>query len=209
MQLNLSALEARAQAAAEVTGLPQSQVLLTLAPTVTPTTGKAFEPTLAMDLTPLQLALAGGPGTLTVTDSATTVSTVVAPPALSLMGHQVAVSNARPLSLSLLLLSLLVAAGIALMARRVRRLEEGAVFRSRYGSLLVLVEPISTRPGRPVVDVREIETLVKLAERYGLLILCWTRSGVETFVVQDESTTYRYRATTSTSSPVERVVADA
>jgi hypothetical protein len=210
VQLNLSALAARAQAAAAVTGLPESQVLLTLAPTVTPTTGKAFEPTLALDLTPLQLALAGGPSTLTVTDSATkTSSTVLAPPALSLMGHQLAVSNARPLSLWLLLLSLLTATGTALMARQARRLEEGAVIRRRYGSLLVVVQPISTPPGRPLVDVTEMKTLAKLAERYGLLILCWTRSGVETFVVQDESTTYRYRAGTATSSPVAHVATGA
>lgn len=40
----------------------------------------------------------------------------------------------------------------------------------------------------------EFATLVKLAERYGLLVLHWSRSNIETFVVQDESTTFRYRA---------------
>jgi signal peptidase I len=209
VQLNLSALGARAQAAAAVTGLPQSQVLLTLAPTVTPTTGKAFEPTLALDLTPLQLALAGGPSTLTVTDSTKSSSTVLTPPAVSLMGHQLAVSNARPLSLWLLALSLLIAVDVALMARQARRLEEGAVIRRRYGSLLVVVQPISASPGRPLVDVTEMKTLAKLAERYGLLILCWTRSGVETFVVQDENTTYRYRTGTAASFPVAHVATDA
>jgi hypothetical protein len=47
--------------------------------------------------------------------------------------------------------------------------------------------------GRPVIDVTTFATLAKLAERYGLLVLHWTRSGVETFVVQDENITYRYR----------------
>ena len=125
------------------------------------------------------------------------------------MGRQMALSTKSLLSFALLMMSMLVAGAIPVIARRTSRLGEGEASRSRHSSQLVLVEPISTRPGRPVVDVMEIETLVKLAERYGLLILCWTRSGVETFVVQDESTTYRYRATTSTSSPVERVVADA
>ena len=50
--------------------------------------------------------------------------------------------------------------------------------------------------GRQVIDVTTFPTLAKLAERYGLLVLHWNRSGVETFVVQDESITYRYRAGT-------------
>ena len=47
--------------------------------------------------------------------------------------------------------------------------------------------------GRPVVDVIEFATLARRAERYGLLVLHRRRSGVETFIVQDESTTYGYR----------------
>lgn len=47
-------------------------------------------------------------------------------------------------------------------------------------------------PGHRRERVRD--PLVKLAERYRLLVLHWSRSNVETFVVQDESTTYRYRA---------------
>ena len=59
--------------------------------------------------------------------------------------------------------------------------------------MLVPVHPMPAPPGRPVVDVPEFATLARLAERYGLLVLHWTRSGVETFVVQDEGATYRYR----------------
>jgi hypothetical protein len=58
---------------------------------------------------------------------------------------------------------------------------------------MVPVEPMSTPPGRPVVTVTDITTLVKLAERYRLLVLHWERSGIETFVVQDENTTYCFR----------------
>jgi hypothetical protein len=50
--------------------------------------------------------------------------------------------------------------------------------------------------GRQVIDVTTFPTLAKLAERYGLPVLHWNRSGMETFVVQDESITYRYRAGT-------------
>jgi hypothetical protein len=43
------------------------------------------------------------------------------------------------------------------------------------------------------VDVAERATPTKLAEHYGLLILHWSRDGVETFVVQDEATSQRFR----------------
>jgi hypothetical protein len=125
---------------------------------------------------------------------------------LAFKGRKIAVSTARTVSLGLLLLSLLAGAAITLIVSRGRRLDEAALIHRRYHSLLVVVHPISTAPGRPLVDVTEFPTLVKLAERYGLLILTWTRSGVETFVVQDENTTYRYRTGTRKTVRVEPVV---
>lgn len=59
VHLDLSALEARAAAAATVTGIPRSAVLITVSPTVTPTKGAVFAPRLGLDLTPLRLSLAG------------------------------------------------------------------------------------------------------------------------------------------------------
>lgn len=59
---------------------------------------------------------------------------------------------------------------------------------------------MSAPQGRPIIDVTTFSTLAKLAERYGLLVLHWARSCVETFVVQDENITYRYRAGTETIS---------
>ncbi len=43
------------------------------------------------------------------------------------------------------------------------------------------------------VDVADMETLARSATRYGLVILHWTRAGIDTFIVRDEATTYRYR----------------
>jgi hypothetical protein len=113
------------------------------------------------------------------------------------MGVQLAVSTARPLSLALVMLSLLVI--IIIIARRTNPTSEVEEIRRRFSSLLVRVEPMPTPHGHTVVDVTEPATLAKLAERYGLLILHWTRSNVETFIVQDDATTYRYRA--SVASP--------
>jgi len=58
----------------------------------------------------------------------------------------------------------------------------------------------------PVVDVAEFATLAKLSERCGQLVLHWTRSNIETFVVLDEGTTYRYR--TGSGAPTEAPTAD-
>jgi len=56
----------------------------------------------------------------------------------------------------------------------------------------------------------DFATLAKLAERYQLLVLHWSRSDVETFVVQDQATTYRYRtgAGMGISHPSGRAVAE-
>lgn len=71
---------------------------------------------------------------------------------------------------------------------------EAERIRARHKDLLLTVLPISLTPGRPVVDVIDVEALVHLAERYGLLVLHWQRSGVPTYVVQDEGATYRFRS---------------
>jgi hypothetical protein len=60
--------------------------------------------------------------------------------------------------------------------------------------MLVRVHPVHIPQGQQVVDVTEPATLVKLAERYGLPILHWTRGDVETYVINDDAITYRYSA---------------
>jgi hypothetical protein len=44
-----------------------------------------------------------------------------------------------------------------------------------------------------VVNVDNFPALVKLAERYGQMILTWRRPDADDFVVRDEGITYRYR----------------
>jgi signal peptidase I len=192
-RLHLSALQARADAAAKATGLPNDQILVTLAPTVTSTNGTVFTPTLRLTLDPLALSLAGSPNTLRVAGTSTTTSSTDSLNTLSLLGIQVPVYLARLLSLLVLLLSLLAAGAIVTAARRTRPSGEVEEIRRRWSSLMVRVHPVHTPQGRPIVDVAEPATLVKLAERYGLLILHWTRSDIETYVVQDDAITYRYR----------------
>ncbi|ALV42413.1 hypothetical protein AU252_15685 [Pseudarthrobacter sulfonivorans] len=194
IRLDLGTLEAKAQAASAVTGLPVGPVTIAVTPQVTTVTGAEFRPKLNLNLTPLQLTLAGAPDTLTVTDTTTTQQTALAPRMLGLNETRISAAAARVVSAVLLLAALAIGAIIMIFARRTTPGDEGAAIRRRYGALLVRVHPMPAPHGRPVIDVTTFPTLAKLAERYGLLVLHWSRSGVETFVVQDENMTYRYRA---------------
>jgi hypothetical protein len=79
-------------------------------------------------------------------------------------------------------------------------MREGEAIRRRYASMLARVQPVPIPAGHRVIDVTTFPTLAKLADRYGLLVLHWARSDVETFIVQDENTTYRYRAGSETAT---------
>ncbi|WP_426980026.1 DUF5305 family protein (plasmid) [Pseudarthrobacter sp. O4] len=165
-------------------------------PQVSTSKGPDFHPELKLNLTALQLSLTGAPDTLTVTDNTTTEQTATAPRMVGMNGVSISAALARFISAVLLLAALVTGAVIVVFARRTAPADEGAAIRRRYSALLVRVHPMSAPQGRPIIDVTTFSTLAKLAERYGLLVLHWTRSGVETFVVQDENITYRYRAGT-------------
>lgn len=206
VRLDLKALEDRAQAAAAETGMPASEVQIAIVPSVTTADGSTFEPVLTMMLTPLQLTLVGEESSLTVTDAASTTTTAAGPGTLSIAGRDVSVSTARTVSAVLLLGALLVALVLGLLALRGTRSSEGAMIRRRYAPILIQVQPMPHPAGRPVVDVVDFATLAKLAQRYGLLVMHWSRSNVETFVVQDEGTTFRYRAGTGSAETRAEVI---
>lgn len=207
VRLDLAAIDARAQAAALAAGIPTNQVSVAVVPTIKTARGASFTPALQLTLSPLQLALAGDAKALTVKDPATPVRTASTARSLSLLGHHLKVSTARVLADVLLLVALLAGVVLAVFARRSRPTDEADGIRRRYAPLLVAIHPMPTPPGRPVVEVTEFVTLARLAERYGLLVLHWSRSDVHTFLVQDEGTTYRYR--TGAGTTAEPVAVDA
>jgi hypothetical protein len=148
----------------------------------------------------LQLTLVGGPSALTVTDTTPTHRAGRAENTLGPAGYQASVSALRIASLVLALGGLLMLCLGGLASARAATSEAAAIKR-RYATMLLQVEPMTSPPGRPVVDVTDFPALARLAERYGLLVMHWTRSNVDTFIVHDDGITYRYRTGTGHTQP--------
>lgn len=190
--LDLRELDERAQRAAGVIGVPVDDVTVTIRPRFELSDGSSFAPELPLLLTANQLSI-GQDTQLHLRDPAMVARTVTAPRSLEILGRTMPVTTARILSTVVLAMVMLASLVLAGLARRAASRGEAENIRRRYAGILVPVHPMPTTPGRPVVDVTEFSTLVKLAERYGLLVLHWDRAGVHTFIVHDQGTTYRYR----------------
>jgi signal peptidase I len=202
VRLDLDALQGRADAASRANGLPSTSVNVDVVPAVKLTGGGTFAPKLSLTLAPLSLKPIGG---LTATSSTKVEGTRVVDASLSALGRSIRVSTARTAGVGALVLALLAGAAVATVVRRNGPVAEAERIRGRYRDLIMSVLPIALSPGRPVVDVPDIASLARLAERYGLLVLHWSRGGVDTYVVQDEGTTFRYR--TGAREDAELVVA--
>ena len=194
--LDLNALDARAQAAADATGLPGSPLTVAVVANIQTDSG-LFAPKMTLNVAPLEMTISGDPK---VTDSTSSPASTLIANTVGIGPFKLGVMTARILSLVLLLGSLIAAVLLFRIARRTPPVDEVTRITQRYGPLLATVEPIATPPNVPVIEVTEFATLAKLAERCGQLVMHWSRSDVETFVILDEGTTYRYR-TSSASTP--------
>jgi signal peptidase I len=195
MTLNLNDFQERARAAAKAIGTAEgAPVTVALTARVTAAGEPAFTAPLNFTLAPLAFTLAGGPGSLVVNSSTTTADATVVPRTIEVLHHPVmTASAARSYAVLLLLGAAVGAVAIALVARRDTPVRTRSEIERRFPQLLVHVEPMASPPGKPVVNVDNFPALVKLAERYGQMILTWSRPDADDFVVRDEGITYRYR----------------
>jgi hypothetical protein len=92
-----------------------------------------------------------------------------------------------------LLLALAAALLFAARGRR-RPLGPAASIDRRYRRLIVPIAGMSHDPARPPIDVTSIDVLAKLAEQSERLILHQRHEGIDTYLVDDEGTLYRYQA---------------
>ena len=193
VQLDLDQFDARAAAAAAATGLPASPLSVAIVPRIESKSDTPFEARLLLSVTPLQMSMASDAKSLIAQNSTNVPHETQVPRTISLVGRHITVAQGRTVANDILLVALLGAAVLWLIARHTRPSNEGADIRRRYSNVLAAVAPITTPPDRPLIEVDAFATLAKLAERCGLLVMHWSRSGVDTFVVLDENTTYRYR----------------
>ncbi len=170
----------------------------------------SLAPALSLEIGPTQLvfagvsasassaASAGGTSTSSPTvgysqteTGVVTTGTNSAPTSLTVLGVSPTISLLRWIALIGLLLSASVAV-YAFLRRRAEPFQETAHIQSHYGHLIV---PIVAGEdlGWPAVDVTTIKALAKLAESGQRLILHSRAAGVDTYLVNDEGTVYRYQ----------------
>jgi signal peptidase I len=137
------------------------------------------------------------PSELTPSASGSTTGEQSTPLTLALGPWRLSVSAARTLSLSAI--GIILAALLAILALlqpllalvRPRR-DESASIQARYGRLIVPVAHVARLPGDAVIDVADMQSLVKIAEHYDRSILYEGARDGDAYWVSDESGQFRY-----------------
>lgn len=110
---------------------------------------------------------------------------------LSLEVVRLSVATARAIVLGAI--AIVVCALLAILAFvRPRVRDESAVIQARYGRLIVPVARVWQQPGATVIDVADMEALVRIAEHYDRSILHEAAAAGDAFWVSDESGQFRY-----------------
>ena len=182
-------LTGSAQAIYTVAVLPRVQVEGTVGSQPVDAT---FSPALAFDLGDLRLqpSFDGGEGIGPLAPRESGSGTRTSDAEVSLGPVSLSVATARRVSL-LGVAALLLVGGVALGVRRRRPGgDESEWIEARHGHLIV---PVSRPPDHwaNVADVADFDALVRLADRYGRLILHLVGDG--SYVVEDGRNAYRYR----------------
>jgi signal peptidase I len=169
---------------------------------------ESFAPNAGFQLQPLELMPAASPPpaatgaaatsvpssetgfTPSATGTVTSVSAV--PDALQLAGHSIGYATIAWLALAGFLVAGSLGAFLVILLRRNRAFDEAARIRTRYGHLLVPIL-IGEDLGWPPVDVTSFKALARLAETTGQLILHHQADAVDTYLVNDNGTVYRYQ----------------
>jgi signal peptidase I len=138
------------------------------------------------------------------------------PQFVSLLFAQPSVATARTIVLSAI--AIIVGALVAILALlrplltllRPPRRDESASIIARYGGLIIPVARVQPLPGVAVIDVADMDALVRIAEHYDRSILHEASDRGESFWVADESGQFRYALGSSMramSGGDERIVA--
>jgi hypothetical protein len=151
---------------------------------------QAYSAGLNFALTGVQLQ-AGTPGNAAAANG-TVAMTSIAPNPLHILGHDMSYATLTWLGLLGALLCGVIAIPLGILLTRNRAFDEAARIRARYGHLLVPIL-VGDDLGWPPVDVGNFRALVRLAEASGQVILHHRADAVDTYLVNDNGTVYRYQ----------------
>ena len=188
--LDLNALQAQAEAGAAAAGIPASDLTITVIPTATTSAGD-FKPELPLKLSTQSLTLADGEESLVADESKDASTLSVQPNSVTFLGMSIGVWPMRILGLLLLVGG--VVAWLALQRRRPAPGVADMAAVHRHRELIIKVAAVDEHG--MCIDVADLDSLVRLAKRYALMIL-QVEGGAggagDMYYVQDESVTYRW-----------------
>jgi len=199
--LDLERLQRITDEVRELTGSGQTAYTVTVLPRIDvagrvggDAVDATFAPALSFDAGDLRLqpSLQGAEGVGPFAPREPGSGTRVVPAEVALGPLSLSVAAARRVSL-LGIAALLLLGGLALVSGRRRQGgDEHERILARYGQLLL---PVSSHSGswEHVIELADIEALVRLAEHQGKLILHVAEGNERSYVVEDGSTAYRYR----------------
>jgi hypothetical protein len=131
---------------------------------------------------------------------------------LVVAGVSLSVKTLRGIAVGGLLLSVLAAVLLIVLIKRSEPFGEAGRIQAQYGHLIVPIAGTAEDLAWAPFDVPNIEALVRLAEACDRLILHYREDTLDTYLVNDEGTVYRYQSRHSgvvwgewSTAPVARV----
>ena len=208
--LDLVALTEMTSRLEEATGIVGGQYTVTVTPDVEldgtlsgRPLSESFTPSLRFLLDPLQIQLLPegqpAPGaqpsnSLTPSSGSSVRIDSEVPRTFSIAGVSVGLAPLRAGALGLAGCALLGLLVIGVSRLRARRRGEAATIEARFGRWLIPVHTDTLPSLNRFVEVESFDSLVRLAEHYGHVILHEERQGAHAYLVEENSVTYRYRA---------------
>jgi hypothetical protein len=197
--LDLSSLQALLKKVQALTGVPASGgYTISVAPQVHAAgtvagqpVAAGFNPVLSFQLVPPQLRPTSAVHPVAHGSVATSASVAND---LVVAGLTLSVKTLRGIALGGLLLSVLAVVLLAVLIKRSAPFGEAARILAQYGHLIVPIAGTAEDLAWAPFDVPNIEALVRLAEACDRLILHYREDTLDTYLVNDEGTVYRYQA---------------
>ena len=164
---------------------------------------ESFTPSLRFLLDPLQIQLlsqgqpapGAAPSNSLIPSSGSSVSVDSdVPRTFSFAGVSVGLLPLRVGALALAGCALLGLLVLEISGFRARRRGEAAMIEARFGKWLIPVHTDTLPSLNRFVEVESFDSLVRLAEHYGHVILHEEHQGAHAYLVEENGVTYRYRA---------------